>query len=78
MENGERQMDKKYTKFNGELIRTLAKKNKISITKLAEMIGVSRVAVHFWIKGDYLPHADSFMLICKIFDENPYNFFEYS
>jgi transcriptional regulator with XRE-family HTH domain len=65
-------------KFKGELIRTLAKRNKISITKLAKMIGVSRVAIHLWINGDCLPHADSFILMCKIFKENPHNFFEMS
>ena len=63
-------------KFKGELIRTLCKRNKISITKLAKTIGVTRVAIHLWIKGDCLPTAVSFISVCKIFNENPHNFFE--
>ena len=63
-------------KFKGELIRTLANRNEITLTKLAKMIGVSRFALYTWIDEKSIPPSDKFMKIVEIFKENPHDFFE--
>ena len=67
-------------KFDRRLLKTLIKKNGITQGQFADIIGVSRITVDFWIEGRTKPSAfnleciaDCFYLPKKVFTgELPY------
>ena len=60
--------------WDGEKIKAIAKARNVTLTNLAEQIGVSRQAVNDWINGK-VPKGNHLIALCRILSINPENFF---
>ena len=63
--------------WNGANIKSLAKKQGITLTQLAADIGVSRQSISDWAKGQ-LPKGNHLVALCQVLNATPNAFFEIS
>jgi len=61
-------------KWKGIKIKELAKQKKITLQKLATIVGVSRQTVNDWINGQ-IPKGNHLLSLCNIFAVKPDSFF---
>ena len=60
--------------WEGKNLKALAKERGLTITKLSELLGVSRQTVTDWIKGQ-IPKGHHLIQLSKVLEANPSYFF---
>ena len=60
--------------WHGQQIKTLAKDKGLTLTSVAELVGVSRQAINDWIKGQ-VPKGGHLLRLCKVLETPPDTFF---
>ncbi|MFC1882887.1 helix-turn-helix domain-containing protein [Thermodesulfobacteriota bacterium] len=60
--------------WHGQYLKALAKDREISLTKLSELLGVSRQTVTDWIKGQ-IPKGHHLIQLSKVLEASPSYFF---
>jgi len=61
------------TRWDGQAIKRLLKRDGKGQQDLADHVGVTRQSVNSWIKGT-LPRGDRFLALCKYFNVGPESF----
>lgn len=57
--------------FKGSLLRELRFEHEITMVALAELIGVTRGAVHWWETGAEVPNFRNWIKLCRVFKVKP-------
>jgi transcriptional regulator with XRE-family HTH domain len=55
------------SRFNGEKLRELRKKNKLSRDQLADVFYVSKLTIHNWENNLKIPHFDTIVQMAEFF-----------